>query len=96
MTPVISTLFKPVILQLTENKLQTDNLQFSFKKGCGCADANFTFGNVVDYFTCNGSTVYAASLDISKSFDKVLHYRLFICLIKAGLPNLCIIDVLVN
>jgi len=39
----------------------------------------------VDYFTRDGSTVYTASLDISKAFDKVSHYRLFICLIKAGL-----------
>jgi len=39
--------------------------------------------------------VYAPSLDISKAFDKVSHYRLFICLIKAGLPK-CITDVLVN
>ena len=50
---------------------------------------------VVDYFTCNVSTVYAASLDISKALDRVLHCELFIRLIKAGLPK-CIIDVLVN
>jgi len=32
LTTVISKLFESVILQLTENKLQTNNLQFSFKK----------------------------------------------------------------
>jgi len=32
LTPVIYKLFVSVILQLTENKLQTDNVQFSFKK----------------------------------------------------------------
>jgi len=56
MTPVISKLFESVILQLTQNKMQTDNLQFGFKKGLGCADAIFTLGNVADYLTCNGST----------------------------------------
>ena len=59
---MISKLFESVILQLTENKLQTDDLQFGFKKGLGCADAIFTLGNVAEYFTRNGSTVYAASL----------------------------------
>ena len=83
------------ILKGNENKLQTDDLQFGFKKGLGCADAIFTLGNVAEYFTRNGSTVYAASLDISKAFDKVSHYRMFIRLIKAGLTK-CIIDVLVN
>jgi len=34
-------------------------------------------------------------LDISKAFDKMSHFRLFICLIKAGWPK-CIIGVLVN
>jgi len=62
-----------LIAHLTESKLQTDNLQFGFKNGLGrLRRCYFTFGNVVDYFTCNSSTVYAA-LDISKAFDKVSH-----------------------
>jgi len=32
LTPVISKLSESVILQLIENKMQTDNLQFGFKK----------------------------------------------------------------
>ena len=32
LTPVISKLFESVALQLTENKLQTDDLQFGLKK----------------------------------------------------------------
>jgi len=39
--------------------------------------------------------VNAALLDISKAFNKMSHYRMFIRLIKAGLPK-CIIHVLVN
>jgi len=38
--------------------------------------------------------VHAASLDIRKAFCKASHYRLFMCLVRAGLPK-CIIDVLV-
>jgi len=38
--------------------------------------------------------VYAASLDVSKAFDKVNNFKLFQSLIKAGMP-LCMILLLV-
>ena len=47
----------------------------------------------VEYFNAGGSTVFAASLDISKAYDKVNHFRLFSVLIKAGLPK-WLIDIL--
>jgi len=40
-----------------------------------------------------GSLVFLASLDISKAFDKVNHYKLFSALLTAGIP-VAIIDVL--
>jgi len=48
-------------------------LQFEFKKTMWCTDAIFLCRSTVDYFTQRGSDVYAASLDISKAFDKVNH-----------------------
>jgi len=39
--------------------------------------------------------VYAASLDVSKAFDKVNHFKLFHSLINAGMP-LCMILLLAN
>jgi len=96
LTPLTSKLFESVIFQLTESKLQMDTLQFGFKKALA-AQMLFYLWKCCSlfYITCNGSTAelyYAVSLDIIKSFDKVSYYRLFICLIKAGLPK-CIIDV---
>jgi hypothetical protein len=42
-----------------------------------------------------GSSVFAASLDIKKAFDRVNHYKLFTSLIKANIPK-WIILILVN
>ena len=49
----------------------------------------------MDYYNSKGSTVYTATLDISKAFDMINHYKLFDSLIKAGIPG-WIIDILVN
>jgi len=38
--------------------------------------------NTAEYFTSNGSTVSIASLDMTKAFDMVNHYALFIKLLK--------------
>ena len=54
------------------------DLQFGFKKNMGCTDAIFLCRSIVDHFTERGSNVYAASLDISKAFDKVNHLSCFI------------------
>ena len=53
------------------------------------------FRSIVDYYNSKGSTVYTATLDISKAFDMINHYKLFDLLIKAGFPG-WIIDILVN
>ena len=42
LTPVISTLFESVLLQLYGDFLTSDNLQFGFKKETGCSHALFT------------------------------------------------------
>ena len=44
----------------------SDDLQFAFKKGLGCA-----LRTTIDYFTGRGSSIYAASLYINKAFDTV-------------------------
>jgi len=45
-----------------------------------------TVRNIVDRFIAGGSTVNLCALDISKAFDKVNHYALFIKLMKRRLP----------
>ena len=73
----------------------TDDLQFGFKKGLGYSSAIFLLQDSVDYFLANGSSVFAASLDIKKAFDRVNHFKLFSSLIKSHIPK-WIILLLVN
>ena len=93
--PVIAKVFESIVTVVCEQELQTDDLQFGFKKNMGCTDAIFLCRSTVDHFTERGSNVYAASLDISKAFDKVNHFKLFHSLITAGMP-LCLILLLEN
>jgi len=93
--PVIAKLFELVILEISSDCLETDNLQFGFKSDVGCANAIFALTSTVDYFKNRGSTVYAAALDISKAFDTVNHYKLFVALSKTGI-NKSILALLVN
>jgi hypothetical protein len=49
----------------------------------------------MNYFQNHGSSVFAASLDISKAFDTVNHYKFFVSISKTGLPKNCLV-LLVN
>ena len=46
--------------------------------------------NVVEYFNKRGSTVYLATLDASKAFDRLTHVALFKKLLKRSVPMCCI------
>ena len=91
----MSKLVECVLLNLCNEILVSDQLQFGFQKATGCSDASHLFRSTVDYYNSKGSTVYTATLDISKLFDMITHYKLFDSLIKAGIPG-WIIDLLVN
>ena len=84
--PVISKLFELVIIEICEPFLGTDDLQFGFKKGSGCANALFVFSETIKYFRSKGSSVFVASLDFKKAYDRVNHFKLLSSLIKVGVP----------
>ena len=91
----ISKVFELTLLEICEQYLITDDLQFGFKKGLGCADAIFSLRATNEYFRERDSSVYVATLDISKAFDSINHYKLYSTLIKSGLPR-WVIAVLIN
>ena len=53
--PVISKLLELVILEMCEPCLQSDDLQFGFKPGLGCANAIFVLNETVQYFNSKDS-----------------------------------------
>ena len=95
LSPVISKIFECCLLHKYEHFLYSDELQFGFKKNSSCSHALFVLSQVVNYFSSHGSTVYMASLDASKAFDRVNHIKLFEKLIARGLPSY-IIKVLID
>jgi len=65
----------------------TSDNQFGFKKQLSCSHAIYTLRCVVDAYVNSGSTLNICALDLSKTFDKMNHYDLFIKLIQKSLPN---------
>ena len=93
LSPLISKLFELVIMSLCSDMLQTDSLQFGFKDKIGTADAIFTMKSTIKHLTDRGSSVYVASLDIRKAFDRVSHFKLYKSLLDTRVPVI-IVDVL--
>ena len=75
--PVISKLFELMILEICEEFLVCDELQFGFKKGVGCSEAIFTLRATIDYFKDRGSSVFVT----------ISHYKLYCSLRNSGIPT---------
>ena len=75
--------------------MEVDELQLGFAPNKGCQKALFTLETVVNYFTDRDSPVRVASLDVSKAFNRVNDFALFLKLIDLGIP-LYVLNVLIN
>ena len=87
-------LFEFAIQIKTAHLLETDNLQFGFKRKTSTNHALFSLKTTVNHFTERGSNVYAAFLDCTKAFDRISHYGLFSKLMAKRVP-LCILMCLI-
>ena len=74
LSSVISKLFEMVLLELFSNFMETDQLQFGFKKKSSCSNALFVLKQISNYYNERGSNIYIAFLDASKAFDRVNHF----------------------
>jgi len=95
LSSTISKLFELCLQSLFADYLRTSNPQFGFKRNIGCTSAIFTLRSVIDYYNKRGSTVNLCMLDMSKAFDKVNHYCMFIKLMNRNVP-VVLIRVLIN
>ena len=91
---LLSNLFEHALLLKISHFLETDNLQFGYKKRHSISHAMYTLKSCIDYFTNHGSNVFIAFLDCTKGFDRVNHKGVFIKLMKRGVP-LCILNLLI-
>ena len=75
-------LFEFAIQQKTSHLLDTDNLQFGFKRKTSTNHALYALRSTINHFNEHGSKVYVAFLDCTKAFDRISHFGLFTKLIE--------------
>ena len=92
-SPVISKIFEHAILDRFSKYFESSERQFGFKKQLSCRHVIFCVRSVVEKFISNGSTVNICSLDLSKAFDKINHFALFLKLMDRQLPT-CLLRIL--
>ena len=86
-SPVISKVFEYCLLDRFQSYLSSSDQQFGLKKGLGCRNAIYTVRQIVDDLTKGGSTVNMCAIGLSKAFDKVNHYALYIKPMKRLIPS---------
>jgi len=95
LSPIVTKVFELLLLHMYSDQMGSDDLQFGFKKNLGCSNAIFILQQTVQYFNDRSSNVYIASLDASKAFDRLNHYKLFATLYKKNL-SLIFINIIIN
>jgi len=90
LSPVISKVFELCLMDLYGEFSYSSDVQFGFKKQLSCSHSIYIMRKVVDYFVSNGSIVNLCSLDISKAFDKVNHFTLYLKLMKRRITPVCL------
>jgi len=61
--PIICKIFELVLLDMFNDFLTADHLQFRFQKNSSCSHALFAFSESVKYFVNNDTKVNGAFLD---------------------------------
>jgi hypothetical protein len=92
---IVSKVFEMCVLVHLSKVFVSDELQFGFTSGKGCQKALFVLSCIIEHFNDRGSNVYVAGLDITKAFDSVNHYGIYIKMMEIGVP-LCILNTFVN
>jgi len=86
-TPCISKVFEICLSSVFQCWLHSDGLQFGFKKGRRCRDAIYTLRRIVSHINDNGSTAVICGLDVSKAFDTMNHFALYLELMNRNIPK---------
>ena len=85
-SPVISKVFEHCILDRFNRYFVTSDNQFSYKRRLGCTSVLHSVRCVVEHYINNRSTVNLCALDLSKAFDRINHYGLYIKLMLKRVP----------
>ena len=80
-------LFEYVILVLWGPSLDSDSMQFGFKRGVSTTTCSWMVMEVTGYFLRKGTPCIVTLLDCTQAFDKCLFDQLFQKLIDKSLPH---------
>ena len=83
---LILKLFDYVILHLWGDLLQSDTLQFGYKRSTSTTECSWLVMTVADHFRKRGSPVFCATLDAKQGFDRCSWSVIFSSLKKRSLP----------
>ena len=86
----ILKLLDNVIILVWGDLLQSDSLQFGFKKGTSTTQCSWLVMEVASYYLRQGTPVITTLLDCSKAFDKCKFSTLFQKLIDRDLPPIVV------
>ena len=82
LSSILCKIFDNIVLSKHYDVLQTNELQFGFKKKHSTTQCTFIINEVVEYFTSRGSACYLVMLDATKAFDRVNYTKLFKLLLQ--------------
>ena len=85
-SPIISKVFEHCLLTMYGEYLSSSDLQLGFKKHTGVNQAIYSVTKTVEYFIERDTTISLCALDLSKAFDKVNRFALFIKLMQRKCP----------
>ena len=93
---LIMKLFDQVIINLFEENLYLDDLQFGYQSGVSTSMCTWLATESIGHFLRNGSEVFTCLMDMSKAFDMVQHSQLFKKLVDQGMPLIIVRFILVS
>ena len=85
-SPIISKVFEYCLVDRFSDYLVCSDNQFGFKKGLSCNHAVYSTRRIVESIIKGGNTANLCSIDLSKAFDKVNHFGLYLKLMKRRIP----------
>ena len=83
---VILKIFDWVILDLFGDKLELDELQFSYQPNVSTTMCTWLMVESIEHFRRNDNNIFACSMDMRKAFDMVRHSLLFKKLMSRNIP----------
>ena len=91
---IFAQLFESALRMKFSGFLSSSELQFGFKKGVSTSHAMYCLKQCINYYTSRGSNVFVAFMDMTKAFDTISHYGLFLKLMKKGVP-ICFLNLII-